>query len=78
MFNKRRRVAKNSTTGMQVSHLAMEKRGLFKPKKKTNIKSTACMLDIVYVGMPKTKKDLINTQKSTWRNLSISGDRHYW
>ena len=42
---------------------------LFNPNKKTNIESNACMLDIVSVGMPKMKKELINTRKSTWRNL---------
>ena len=75
MFNNRRRMVKNRTTGMRVSHLAIEKRELFNPKKKTNIKSTDRMLDIIPVGMPIMKRELINTRKSTWRNLSKSGDR---
>ena len=78
MFNNRRMMVKNSTTGMRVAHFAMKKRKLFNPKKKTNIKSTACMLDIVSVGIPQMKKDLINTRKSTWRNLSKSGDCRSW
>ena len=69
MFNNRRMMVKNRTTGMQVAHLAMAKRELFNPKKKTNTKSTARMLDIVSVGIPQTKKDLIDTRKATWRNL---------
>ena len=36
------------------------------------------MLDIVSVGMPKIKKELIDTWKSIWRNLSKSGDRRSW
>ena len=71
-------MVKNRTTGMRVEHLAMAKKDLSNPKKKTNIKSTARMLDIVSVGMPQMKKDLIYTQKATWRNLSKSGDRHSW
>ena len=69
MFNNRMMMIKNRTTGMQVAHLAMAKRELFNPKKKTNTKSTARMLDIVSVGIPQTKKDLIDTRKATWRNL---------
>ena len=36
------------------------------------------MLDIVSVGIPQMKKDLIDTRKATWRNLSKSGDRRSW
>ena len=36
------------------------------------------MIDIVSVGMPKMNKDLIDTRKATWRNLSKSGDRRSW
>ena len=75
MFNNRRMMVKKRITGMRVAHLAMKKRDLFNPKKKTNIESTSRMLDIVSVGMPQIKKELINTRKSTWRNLSKSGDR---
>ena len=78
MFNNRRMMVKNRTTGMRVAHLAMAKRELFNPKKKTNIESTARMLGIVYVVIPKMNKELIDTQKSTWRNLSKSGDRRSW
>ena len=56
----------------------MAKRELFNPKKKTNIKSTDRMLDIVSVGISQMKKELIDTRKATWRNLSKSGDRHSW
>ena len=56
----------------------MANRELFIPKKKTNIKSTARMLDIVSVGMPRMRKELIDTRKSTWRNLSKSGDCRSW
>ena len=66
----------NRTTGMRVAHSAMAKRELFNPKKKTNIEITARVLDIVSVGMPKKKKEFIDTRKSTWRNLSKSGDCH--
>ena len=69
MFNNRRMMVKNRTTGMRVAHLAMEKRELFNPKKKTNIESTDRMLDIVSLGIPQMKKEIINTRKSTWRNL---------
>ena len=69
MFNNRRRMVKNRTTGMRLEHLAMAKTELFNPKKKTNTKSTACMLDIVSVGMPQLKKELIDTRKYTWRNM---------
>ena len=48
------------------------------PKKKTNIESTNRMLEIVSVGMPQMKKELIDTRKATWRNLSKSGDRRSW
>ena len=78
MFNNRRRMVKNSNTGMRVAHLALEKRELFNPKKKTNIDSTARMLDIVSVGIPQMKKELIDTRKSTWKNQSKSGDRRSW
>ena len=71
-------IVNNRTTGMRVAHLAMEKREMFNPKKKTNIKSTALMLDIVSLGIPQMKKDLIDTRKATWRNLSKSGDRRSW
>ena len=56
MFNNRRMMFKNRTTGMRVAHLAMAKRELFNPNKKTNINITARMLDIVSVGMPQMKK----------------------
>ena len=69
MFNNRMMMFKNRTTGMLVAHLDMSKRELFNPKNKTNIESTARMLDIVSVVMPQMKKVLINTWKSTWRNL---------
>ena len=48
---------------------------LFNPKKKTNIESTARMLDIFSVGMPQMKKELIYTRKATWRNLSKPGNQ---
>ena len=78
MFNNRRRMVKNRTTGVRVAHLAMEKRYLFKSKKKTNIESTSRVLDIVSVGLPQMNKELIDTQKATWGNLSKSGDRRCW
>ena len=56
MLNNRSAVANNRTTGMQVAHLSMAKRELFNPKKKTNIESTARMIDIAYVGIPQIKK----------------------
>ena len=56
----------------------MAKRELFNPRKKTNIKSTSRMLDIVSVGIPQMKKELIETPKATWSNLSKSGDRRSW
>ena len=56
MFNNRRMMFKNRTIGMPVAHLAMAKRELFTPKKKTNIESTAHMLDIFSVGIPQMKK----------------------
>ena len=71
-------MVKNKTTCMRVAHLAMEKRELFNPKKKTNIKSTDRMIGIVPVGMPQMNKELIDTRKSTWRNLSKSRDRRSW
>ena len=37
MFNNRRMMGKESTTGMRVANFAMSKRELFNPKKKTNI-----------------------------------------
>ena len=49
MFNSRMMMVKNRTTGMRVVHLAMKKRELFNTNKKTNIKSTARMIDIVSV-----------------------------
>ena len=69
MFNNRRMIVKNRTTGMRVAHLAMEKRELLNPKKNTNIKSTDRMLDIVSLGISKMKKEIIDTRKSTCRNL---------
>ena len=69
MFNNRRTMVKNRTACMRVAHLAMAKKELFNPKKKTNIKRPARMLDIVSVGMPQMKKELTNMRKSTWRNL---------
>ena len=65
MFNNRRMMVKNRTTGMRVLHLSMAKREMLNPKKKTNIKSITRMLDIVSVGMPQIKKNLIDTRKST-------------
>ena len=47
----------------------MEKRELFNPKKNNNIESTDRMIDIVSMGMPQIKKELIDMRKSTWRNL---------
>ena len=47
----------------------MAKRELFNPKKKTKTESTARMLDIVSVGMPQLKKEIIDTRKYTWRNM---------
>ena len=52
MFNNRKMMVKNRTTDMRVEILAMKKREVFNPKKKTNIKSAAIMLDIFSVGMP--------------------------
>ena len=78
MFNNMKMMFKNKTTGMRVAHLAMAKREIFNPKKKTNIESTSRMLDIVSVDIPQMKKELICTRKSTWRNLSKSGDRLSW
>ena len=78
MFNNRRMIVKNRTTGMRVAHLAMAKRNLLNPNKKTKIESTTRMLDIVSVGIPQMKKELIDTRKATWRNLSKSGDRLSW
>ena len=69
MFNNSRMMFKNRNTGMQVAHLAMAKRELFNPKKKTNINRNTRMIYIVSVGMPQMKKELINTQKSTCTNL---------
>ena len=69
MFNSRSSMVKNRTTGMRVTHLDIEKREMFNPKKKANIKSTDRILEIVYVGMTKMKKELIDTRKATWRNL---------
>ena len=74
MFNNRRMMVKNRTTIMRVAHLAIAKGELFNPKKKTNIEITARMLDIVSVGIPQMNKEIINTRKATWRNLSKSGD----
>ena len=71
-------MVKNRTTGMRVEHFAMAKRELFDPNNKINIESTVRMLDIVSVGMPRMKKGLIDTRKSTWRNLSKSGDCRSW
>ena len=56
MFNNRRIMVKNRTTGMQVAHLAMSKMELFNPKNITNIDSTDRMIDIVSVGMPQMNK----------------------
>ena len=70
MLNNMRMMANIRTTDMRVAHLAMAKIELFKPKKNTKIDSTACMLDIVSVGMPQMKEELINTRKATWRKLS--------
>ena len=78
MFNDRRKMVKKSTTGMLVAHLAMAKRELFNPKKKTNTESTSGMLEIVSVGMPRMKKELINTRKATWSNLSKSVGCRSW
>ena len=71
-------MVKNSTTGMRVVHLAMAKRDLFNPKNNNKIESTARMIDIVSVGIPQMKKELINTRKSIWSNLSKSGYRRSW
>ena len=70
MFNNRIMIVKNRTTGMRVAHLDIVKRELFHTKKKTNIKSTARMLGIFSVGVPQMMKELINTWKATWKNLS--------
>ena len=78
MFNNRRMMFKNRSAGMRVAHLDMAKSELFNPKNKTSIESTARMLDIVSVGMPQMNKELIDTRKATWRNLSKSGDRRSW
>ena len=48
-----------------LKHLAMAKRELFNPNKKTNIESTTCTLDIFCLGMPQMKKELIDTRKDT-------------
>ena len=68
MFNNRKMMFKNKTTGMRVAHLAMAKREIFNPKKKTNTESTSRMLDIVSVDIPQMKKELIDTRKATCRN----------
>ena len=78
MFNNRRMMVKNRTIGMRVENLAMEKREMFNPKKNTNIKIAARMIDIVSVRMPQMNKELADTRKTTWRNLSKSGDRRSW
>ena len=59
----------NRNTCTRVAHLSMEKRELFNPKKNNNIESTDRMIDIVSMGMPQIKKELIDMRKSTWRNL---------
>ena len=78
MFKNKRMMFNNRTTDMRVAYLYMKKRGMFNPKKKTKIKSTARMRDIVSVGMPQMKKELIETRKVTWRNLSKSEDHRSW
>ena len=65
MFNNRRMMVKNRTTVVRVAHLAIRKRELLNTKKKTNIESTFSMLDIVFMGMPRMKKEIINTWKAT-------------
>ena len=62
MFNNRRMLFKNRSAGTRVAHLATEKRELFNPNKKTKIDITARMLDIVSVGMPQMKKEIIDTR----------------
>ena len=78
MFKNRRIMVNNRTTVMRVAHLAMTKREMMNPKKKTNTESTARMLDIFSVGMPRMKKELINTLKATWSNLSKSVGCRSW
>ena len=78
VFNNRRTMVNNRTTIMRVVHLVMEKMELFNPKKKNNIESTARILDIFSVGVPRMKKDTIDTQKAIWKNLSKSGDHRSW
>ena len=71
-------MVKNRNTGMQVAHLAVAKRELFNPKKKTNIDSNYRMIDIVSMGIPQMKKELIDMRRTTWRNLSKSVDHCSW
>ena len=75
MLNNMRIMVKKMNTVMLVTHLDMATWELFNPKKKKNIGSTACMLDIVSVGMPQINRELISTRTATWRHLSKSGDR---
>ena len=77
-----------STTGVLWSRTGIQsckwhiwpwkKRELCNPNKKTNIESTAHMLDIVSVGMPQMTKEIVDTRKDTLRNLSKSGDLRSW
>ena len=78
MLNNSRMIVKNNNTVMRVAHLDMAKRGLFNTKKNTNIERTARMHDIVSVGILQMKKEVIDTRKATWRNLSKSVYRRSW
>ena len=74
MFSKRTIIVKSSTTGMRVAHMAMAMKELFRPTKKTNIKTTPRLLELVAVGFTIIKTELEDPKKANYRNLSISGD----
>ena len=77
-FVDRRIMLKNTLTGLRVAHLSLARKELFRPWKKTNMQSTARMLDLVKVSMKTLRAEFEDRKKATYYNLSISGDRRSW
>ena len=56
-FKERRMMMRSTATGLRVAHLALAKKEIFRPKRKTNKESTAHMLDLVKIGMKRMKEE---------------------
>ena len=72
---KTRKSMVNKFTGLHIAHISMAVKELFRPRSKTNRKSTPTMLDVTKVVLITMKDEMVDVRKSTYFNLSVSGNQ---